>query len=362
MKRSAKRNLKQLLIGLAVAIVAGLLAWPYWFAPSGPGPDPNAADANTPDPSRAAADGGGSGQGDADDRRTDDANADNGVTAQPLPAEDHEVLDLQKLTSAEALGAVKKGNALLAGKKLVEGRAELSRALLSGKLPPAAESSAREVLTDLADRMIFSREIFEGDPYTMPYTFKSGEVLAKVERSLKLRVPTQIVLKINGIASARSIRAEQTVKVLRGPFHAIVSKSGLTMDLYLHREGQAPVYVRRLRVGLGKNGSTPIGLWQVGLGRKLLRAPWNPPPNATQRRSISWGQPGYPLGTMGYWLGLVGLDRNTRMQTGYGIHGTDDPSSIGRTESLGCVRLADEDIELVFFLLYEKWSTVRIRP
>jgi lipoprotein-anchoring transpeptidase ErfK/SrfK len=45
--------------------------------------------------------------------------------------------------------------------------------------------------------------------------------------------------------------------------------------------------------------------------------------------------------------------------TNYGIHSTNDPASIGKEGSLGCIRLNDVDIELVFSLLYEKWSTVR---
>jgi lipoprotein-anchoring transpeptidase ErfK/SrfK len=33
---------------------------------------------------------------------------------------------------------------------------------------------------------------------------------------------------------------------------------------------------------------------------------------------------------------------------GYGIHGTDTPSSIGRSASHGCVRLRNEDIETLY--------------
>ena len=33
---------------------------------------------------------------------------------------------------------------------------------------------------------------------------------------------------------------------------------------------------------------------------------------------------------------------------GYGIHGTDDPSSIGRAASHGCVRLRNEDIAKLY--------------
>ena len=56
------------------------------------------------------------------------------------------------------------------------------------------------------------------------------------------------------------------------------------------------------------------------------------------------------------------MDDATRRFDGYGIHGTNDPASIGKAASLGCVRLSDPDIDFVYSLLYEKWSTVEVRP
>jgi lipoprotein-anchoring transpeptidase ErfK/SrfK len=45
-----------------------------------------------------------------------------------------------------------------------------------------------------------------------------------------------------------------------------------------------------------------------------------------------------PLGTR--WIGLN--------QKGYGIHGTDQPRSIGFARSHGCIRLRNEDVEQLF--------------
>ena len=50
-----------------------------------------------------------------------------------------------------------------------------------------------------------------------------------------------------------------------------------------------------------------------------------------------------PLGTR--WIGLS--------QRGYGIHGTDDPRSVGHARSHGCIRLRNEDVERLF---------ARVRP
>ena len=54
-------------------------------------------------------------------------------------------------------------------------------------------------------------------------------------------------------------------------------------------------------------------------------------------------QPGAanPVGTR--WMGLSAK--------GYGIHGTDQPRSIGRAKSHGCIRLRNEDVEQLFELV-----------
>ena len=48
--------------------------------------------------------------------------------------------------------------------------------------------------------------------------------------------------------------------------------------------------------------------------------------------------PRTPVGTR--WIGLN--------QKGYGIHGTDQPSSIGYAQSHGCIRLRNADVERLF--------------
>lgn len=61
--------------------------------------------------------------------------------------------------------------------------------------------------------------------------------------------------------------------------------------------------------------------------------------------------PGGPYGTR--WLGLS--------KKGYGIHGTNDPSSIGTAASNGCIRMFNEDIEELFDIT-NTGTVVRILP
>jgi lipoprotein-anchoring transpeptidase ErfK/SrfK len=280
----------------------------------------------------------------------------------PLPDPDKPVPeDLRR----EAADLTSRGLTLLAQEKVLPARAALADALNTGALPPADEAKVRKHLARIADVAVFSGKVLEGDRCAFYYRFKPGDVLVQVERSQSLRVPTQIILRINGIEDARKIQAGQRVKLIRGPFHAVVDKSQRRMDLY-QEEPQTGrmIFVRRLPVGVGKDGSTPPGRWRVAHGGKMTHAAWTPPASSDLRRKkILWGEPDYPLGKKGYWISLEGIREEGNPHTredGYGIHGTDDPSSIGRAVSLGCIRLADDGIELVFSLLYEKHSTVTI--
>ena len=59
--------------------------------------------------------------------------------------------------------------------------------------------------------------------------------------------------------------------------------------------------------------------------------------------------PGNPVGTR--WMGLS--------KQGYGIHGTNEPKSIGKSASHGCIRMAKADLE-EFYELVAVGDTVRL--
>ena len=117
------------------------------------------------------------------------------------------------------------------------------------------------------------------------------------------------------------------------------------------------IFVRSFDVGHGEGNSTPVGLWLVESGRKLIDPPWT---NPRTGKMFAADDPMNPIGE--YWIGLEGTDERTKGKRGYGIHGTLEPESIGRQASMGCVRLAADDIALVYKLLVERHSTVRIEP
>jgi lipoprotein-anchoring transpeptidase ErfK/SrfK len=59
---------------------------------------------------------------------------------------------------------------------------------------------------------------------------------------------------------------------------------------------------------------------------------------------------------------LIGVEAHNQGFKGYGIHGTVDPASIGKQASMGCVRMSDADVELVYEFLTEPNSTIVIAP
>jgi len=261
---------------------------------------------------------------------------------------------------------LEQGLAALADYDLLQARSLLSAAVLSGGLTPDDDAKARDQLTQLVETTLWSTQVIEGDPYTYHYLVKSGETFARIERGEQLYVPTELLEKVNR-TRATALAAGKNIKLIRGPFHAVIRKSDFTMDIYLHRDGLEQIWITRLPVGIGRGGSTPEGLFQVGDLKtgtwrpgKLVRPTWTPTESSELRGPILYGQPGYALGTKGLWIGLAGLDDRTRPLTDYALHSTDMPDSIGKEMSSGCVRLADTDIDVAWSLLYEKWSTVRI--
>ncbi|MCS0786807.1 L,D-transpeptidase [Cytobacillus pseudoceanisediminis] len=62
-----------------------------------------------------------------------------------------------------------------------------------------------------------------------------------------------------------------------------------------------------------------------------------------RKKDIKGGDPRNPLGTR--WIGFDAEDTDGRI---YGIHGTNDPASIGRYVSNGCIRLQNEAVESLY--------------
>lgn len=65
-----------------------------------------------------------------------------------------------------------------------------------------------------------------------------------------------------------------------------------------------------------------------------------------RKKDIKGGDPNNPLGTR--WIGFDAEETDGRI---YGIHGTNDPSSIGKYISQGCIRLQNEAVESLYTII-----------
>ena len=181
----------------------------------------------------------------------------------------------------------------------------------------------------LKDRIERTANAIYFDPqpqFLQPYVVKQNDQLAVFAK--KYNVPWEYLAKLNHV-DAKKIRPGQQLKVIKGPFSAIVELNSYTMTVHAYG-----YFVRAYKIGIGKDGATPLGKFTV------LRKVVNPQYTDPQGHVIPGADPSNPLGDR--WLDLG---------NSYGIHGTIDPNSIGKAESRGCLRLRNEDVEEVYDML-----------
>ncbi|MCI0499536.1 MAG: L,D-transpeptidase family protein [Planctomycetales bacterium] len=251
-------------------------------------------------------------------------------------------------TSEKAKELIKQATALRDSGKIIPARDLLYEAL-NTTLSPSMRSAVKLELSNLAQRWLFSRDVFADDKLTANVLVQSGDLLQDIAK--KQKVPYELLMEINGIARPELLQAGKKIKVVEGPFNVVVYKKSFTMDLYLQSK-----YIKTYRVGLGTvEHETPVGRWRVAKDGKLIKPTWTDPD--TGKRYLGT-DPDYPLGSR--WIAIEGIDENTRNRTGFAIHGTKDPETIGTRSSRGCIRLYNGDAIEVYNLLYQGLSEVLI--
>ncbi|WP_432800100.1 L,D-transpeptidase family protein [Poriferisphaera sp. WC338] len=258
--------------------------------------------------------------------------------------------------AGKSFPAFDEGMELIANDRPVEGRKVLSRLLFNHELDmaPSDLDAILQVLMSVNEVLVFGKNVVPGDPLTEYHTVQSGEYMGPIAN--RVYVPYQFLERINGVKANR-MQAGRPLKLVKGPFHARVIKHQYRMDIYLEDVDGEPIYVTSFLVGLGEGDSTPIGNWVVEPGRKVSNPGWtNPRTNQTYSRN----DPNNPIGE--YWIALKGLDATNKDASGYGIHGTNEPDSVGTMASMGCVRMLDKDVKMVYDMLTEGRSTVQILP
>jgi lipoprotein-anchoring transpeptidase ErfK/SrfK len=111
-------------------------------------------------------------------------------------------------------------------------------------------------------------------------------------------------------------------------------------QLFIVLEGQQAL---RFGCAVGRDGFRWAGLADVG--RKVMWPRWTPPKDMIERspEKAKWkngmpGGPDNPLGARALYLFQNGND------TLYRIHGTNEPMSIGKNASSGCIRMLNQNV------------------
>ena len=237
--------------------------------------------------------------------------------------------------------------------KLLDARRVLNTALVSRSVPEHDVPLVKQTLNEINEVIVFSSKRFADDELGELFDVPSGGALERI--ASRFGVTPQLLMRLNGITDPRRLQAGQTIKVIRGPFHAVVDKSDFTLELWLGEpETTSGFYITSFPVGLGADDSTPTGVWTV---TDSLTNPTYYSPRG--EGIIDADDPKNPLGE--YWIGLVGTGGHAVGKQSYGIHGTIEPESIGKMESMGCIRLTNDNVARLYEVLVKGKSTVTVR-
>src|SRR5882724_9696923 len=139
----------------------------------------------------------------------------------------------------------------------------------------------------------------------------------------------------SGVVPERLRRAVIAFDTREAPGTVIID-TGNTALYYVLGQGRAVRY----GVGVGREGFTWSGVQTIS--RKAEWPDWHPPAEMIARQPylprFMAGGPGNPLGAAAMYLG----------SSQYRIHGTNDPTTIGKFVSSGCIRLTNEDVSDLF--------------
>ena len=148
--------------------------------------------------------------------------------------------------------------------------------------------------------------------------------------------PTEPALTDEGsVLPERLRRAVVAFNTSEAPGTVVIDTGNTTLYFVLG-QGRAIRY----GVGVGREGFTWSGVQTIS--RKAEWPDWHPPAQMIARQPylprFVAGGPGNPLGARAMYLGT----------SDYRIHGTNDPTTIGKFVSSGCIRLTNEDVADLF--------------
>ena len=196
--------------------------------------------------------------------------------------------------------------------------------LIQHDLPEADSEPLRKALEDLNIKILFSPI---ETPDSSVYVVQRGDALFRLAK--KYNTTIELLKKSNQLES-NTIRSGMKLKISKAIYSIVVDKLENTLKLFSDKE-----LLKTYPVATGREGHpTPIGSFTIV--NKLVNPTWY-----KAGAVVSPDSPANILGTR--WLGFS--------LSGYGIHGTTLPETIGRAASEGCIRMFNKDVEELYTIV-----------
>jgi hypothetical protein len=201
--------------------------------------------------------------------------------------------------------------------RLADAHLALSKLYERPDLPETQRRQVIELLDQLAGTVLYSRQHLLEPPYVV----HPGETIEQIAE--RYNVPPILLARINGMGEKEPPAPGRQLKVLRGPFQAVVSLE--RHELTLMVQGR---YAGRFALGVGVDCTKLEGEYTVL--QKIADPAYRHPDGG----NIPPGDAHNPLGK--YWIGLSDQ---------IGLHGTNDPQNIGHDNCRGTLCFGDRDID-----------------
>lgn len=188
------------------------------------------------------------------------------------------------------------------------------------------EKFAQKVQKDLMEldmKILFSPTITED---SILYTVEKNDTLGKIAK--KFDTTVELIMKSNGLNND-IIRIGEKLKISTARYSAVVDLSQNILTLKTNED-----VLKTYQVSTGMDNLTPLGTFKVI--SKLKDPVWY-----KTGAVIQSGSPENILGSR--WIGIS--------KSGYGIHGTNQPETIGEHITAGCVRMREPDVQELYAIL-----------
>lgn len=213
-----------------------------------------------------------------------------------------------------------KVNTLLKDEKYKQAK-EILKHQKDNATDPSAIKQIQEKIQDVNIKLLFSS--YDEGSCSKNYKVKRGDSLSKIAK--KFNTTVGLIKKANNLTSNKIIPGQE-LKVNVCEFSIVVDKSQNL--LFLKRDGKIfKTYI----VATGTDGRTPEGEFKII--NKLVKPTWY--------KAGAIVLPDNPDNILGSrWMGID--------KSGYGIHGTTKPESLGQQATLGCVRMSNQEVEELY--------------